>query len=410
MNFELEYTIGSRQYELSNHLGNVLAVISDWKVPVISGASVVSYTTVVVSSQDYSPFGVTLSGRSWSAGYRYGFNGMEKDNETFSGAYDFGARIMDVRLGRWMSVDKFVRLYNSNSGYCFALNSVITNTDVDGNVVQGDVNQFISDISAILCKIDGADIFVGLLEAQADINQVAQISEADFQTALAGLKDNPDAQALINGIYQIINSTMIYQIEYVNDKDNLALLVEEEESTFREDLLGKTGFDLRNGIANNYDKAQKEENSTGIIGKVVDISESVKKYYCIIHEDAVSTEFYFPSIGGDSKTIQAIPAYSMLNMLMTGFFKIDPFIRNQKGQDTQKPGYVVENLARGLTNEPLISNNGTALFYKIPWELEVDFKNKQSKKAKNKNKSNNDKRRNQPKGNKSSRHANPRFL
>jgi hypothetical protein len=40
INFELEYTIGSRQFELSNHLGNVLAVISDWKVPVISGASV----------------------------------------------------------------------------------------------------------------------------------------------------------------------------------------------------------------------------------------------------------------------------------------------------------------------------------------------------------------------------------
>jgi hypothetical protein len=37
VNFELEYTIGSRQYELSNHLGNVLAVISDWKVPVIWG-------------------------------------------------------------------------------------------------------------------------------------------------------------------------------------------------------------------------------------------------------------------------------------------------------------------------------------------------------------------------------------
>jgi len=63
------------------------------------------YESVVISSQDYSPFGVTLSGRSWSEGYRYGFNGKEKDNETFSGAYDFGARIMDVRLGRWLSVD-----------------------------------------------------------------------------------------------------------------------------------------------------------------------------------------------------------------------------------------------------------------------------------------------------------------
>jgi RHS repeat-associated protein len=133
VNFELEYTIGSRQYELSNHLGNVLAVISDWKIPVISGASVVSYTTVVVSSQDYSPFGVTLSGRSWSAGYRYGFNGMEKDNETFSGAYDFGARILDVRLGRWLSADAFVSKHPGSSPYSFVWNSPLVFIDPTGN-------------------------------------------------------------------------------------------------------------------------------------------------------------------------------------------------------------------------------------------------------------------------------------
>jgi RHS repeat-associated protein len=133
MNFELEYTIGSRQYELSNHLGNVLAVISDWKVPVISGASVISYSTVVVSSQDYSPFGVTLSGRSWSAGYRYGFNGMEKDNNTFDGAYDFGARILDVKLGRWFSIDNSFYNYPSFSPYNFVINNPLFFIDPDGN-------------------------------------------------------------------------------------------------------------------------------------------------------------------------------------------------------------------------------------------------------------------------------------
>jgi RHS repeat-associated protein len=133
VNFELEYSVGKKQYELSNHLGNVLAVISDWKVPVISGASVISYTSVVVSSQDYSPFGVTLEGRSWSAGYRYGFNGMEKDNETFSGAYDFGARIYDPRIGRWMSIDNSYDRYPSYTPYNFVLNSPIVLLDGDGN-------------------------------------------------------------------------------------------------------------------------------------------------------------------------------------------------------------------------------------------------------------------------------------
>lgn len=44
-----------------------------------------------------------------SLDYRFGFNGMEKDNEAKGqgNSYDFGARIYDSRLGRWMSADPF---------------------------------------------------------------------------------------------------------------------------------------------------------------------------------------------------------------------------------------------------------------------------------------------------------------
>jgi RHS repeat-associated protein len=51
-----------------------------------------------------------MPGRKYSIGngaYRYGFNGKEKNNE-ISGegnSYDFGARIYDPRLGRWLSTD-----------------------------------------------------------------------------------------------------------------------------------------------------------------------------------------------------------------------------------------------------------------------------------------------------------------
>jgi hypothetical protein len=73
--------LGRRQYEISNHLGNVLSVITDQKLPVVDATVVVSYSAVVVTATDYSPFGVGLYGRSWSGEYRYGFQGQEKDSD-----------------------------------------------------------------------------------------------------------------------------------------------------------------------------------------------------------------------------------------------------------------------------------------------------------------------------------------
>jgi len=60
------------------------------------------------NTYDYSPFGVSLDGRTMEGDfYRRGFNGMEKDDE-FKGkgnSYDFGARMYDPRVGRWLTID-----------------------------------------------------------------------------------------------------------------------------------------------------------------------------------------------------------------------------------------------------------------------------------------------------------------
>ncbi|MBK8488305.1 MAG: RHS repeat-associated core domain-containing protein [Chitinophagales bacterium] len=75
-------------------------------------------------------------GRNWSAGseYRFGFNGKESDAETYGegNAYDFGARIYDSRLGRWMSVDPEAVLYPGFSSYHFVRNNPILRIDPSG--------------------------------------------------------------------------------------------------------------------------------------------------------------------------------------------------------------------------------------------------------------------------------------
>jgi RHS repeat-associated protein len=73
--------------------------------------------------------------RYFSAGsFRYGFNGKEKDNEDYGegNGYDYGARLYNSRLGRFLSVDPLVRDYPWYTPYQFAGNKPIVAADLDG--------------------------------------------------------------------------------------------------------------------------------------------------------------------------------------------------------------------------------------------------------------------------------------
>ena len=66
--------------------------------------------------------------------YRYGFNGKENDNEVKreGNQQDYGMRIYDPRLGKFLSVDPIAREYPFYSPYHFAGNNPIKNLDLDG--------------------------------------------------------------------------------------------------------------------------------------------------------------------------------------------------------------------------------------------------------------------------------------
>ena len=90
------------------------------------------------------PFGMIMSGRNESADdYRYGFNGMEKDDEVSGSknSYDFGARFYNPRVGRWLSVDPLEAKYTDFSPYIGFGNSPIIYFDIDGrDIVYFDAN------------------------------------------------------------------------------------------------------------------------------------------------------------------------------------------------------------------------------------------------------------------------------
>src|SRR5690625_20312 len=76
------YLLGSRYYELTNHLGNVLSVITDKKFGVsLDDATVDHYQAEVLLQNDYYPFGMLQPGRDTrKIPYPYAFNGKRMEN------------------------------------------------------------------------------------------------------------------------------------------------------------------------------------------------------------------------------------------------------------------------------------------------------------------------------------------
>ena len=70
-------------------------------------------------------FGSSIKSRSYSAGsgFRFGFNGKEKQGEISGDNFDFGARIYDGRIGKWFSVDPMASSMPSWSSYNFVFNN-----------------------------------------------------------------------------------------------------------------------------------------------------------------------------------------------------------------------------------------------------------------------------------------------
>ncbi len=76
-----------------------------------------------------------MPGRKFNANtYRFGFNGKEMDNEISGNGnqYDYGFRIYNPRLVRFLSVDPLTKQYPELTPYQFASNSPIENIDLDG--------------------------------------------------------------------------------------------------------------------------------------------------------------------------------------------------------------------------------------------------------------------------------------
>jgi RHS repeat-associated protein len=102
---------GDRGFEMSNHLGNVMVSVSDMRAAIDFDSDEVIdyYEAFVLTATDYYAYGMSMPERITNAGaYRYGYNGMEREetwNAVVGDYYTTEFRMLDVRIGRWLSLD-----------------------------------------------------------------------------------------------------------------------------------------------------------------------------------------------------------------------------------------------------------------------------------------------------------------
>lgn len=130
---------GARRYELTNHLGNVPITFSENIVDYTDDSGTFLYSAPeILSHQDYTAFGLEWHRNPGLAGedrYRFGFNGKEQDHDNewsdFT-HYDYGFRIYNPAVAKFLSLDPLAANYPWYTPYQFAGNTPIQAIDLDG--------------------------------------------------------------------------------------------------------------------------------------------------------------------------------------------------------------------------------------------------------------------------------------
>lgn len=174
------------EYYLKDHLGNIRQVMNE------SGT--------MVQETEYYPFGLAIPRTAGTNKYLY--NGKEKQPET--NWLDYGARMYDPTIGRWMVVDPLAERFYAWSPYNYTFNNPIRLIDPTGKGPEDPINHKvkIGETLSSISKQYGVSVKdLAILNGLQNVNKInAGFSlkvnpEMDFSNNPNGGYQNPNSSA-----------------------------------------------------------------------------------------------------------------------------------------------------------------------------------------------------------------------
>ncbi len=140
-------TLLTRQYNISDHLGNIRVTFDQ--------------TGNILQEDSYYPFGMTQNGLSYTTlpdnqKNLYLYNGKELQNDFGLDWYDYGARFYDAQLGRFHVQDAFAEKYYSLSSYQYGANNPVLFIDVNGDSIRNAYENKLKEAKEYLANIEKA--------------------------------------------------------------------------------------------------------------------------------------------------------------------------------------------------------------------------------------------------------------